>query len=191
MDENVFPLRPRGAAADASRLLGCICGLEVSDRTDWPRFGLKGPGSAAWLQEQGLDLPDVNRVSTAGDMRILRLGWNDIALLSVTAAAPNLDALRATWDGAMGARGYSAWREESWAWLALSGPTLDGVLSRLCAVDLRQTHFPNDALAQTRVAGMDAVVLRDGPSADILFDIAATSDMLGRIAHAAQTEGGL
>jgi sarcosine oxidase subunit gamma len=101
----------------------------------------------------------------------------------------SLEACRTAWDAAEGLRGYTAWREEGWAWLALTGPTLDGVLGRLCAVDLRQARFAHDAIAQTRFAGMDAVVLRNEASAEILFDIAATADMLTRIAHAASTEG--
>ena len=96
----------------------------------------------------------------------------------------------AAWEVAEGPRGYTAWREAGWGWLALAGPALDRVLARLCAVDLPPGRVPPDAIAQTRFAGIDAVVLRDGASAEILFDIAATSDMLGQIAHAAQTEGG-
>ena len=59
--KSVFPLQRGGAAEQMVRLLGQKGNVTVQDLTALPRFGLKGPGSAEWLQATGLILPAVNR----------------------------------------------------------------------------------------------------------------------------------
>lgn len=186
MSRQLFPLQPGGAAADAAFLLGRRGGLATEDRTAWPRWGLKGPGSADWLAADGLELPALNRWSVADGVRVLRLGRNDVTLTAEPAAAAALAARRARWDEAAGPKGYPSWREEGWAWLALSGGALEAVLARLTAVDLRPGRFAADAIAQTRVAQLDAVLLLSGGIAELFFDIAATASVVREIAHVAE-----
>lgn len=182
----VWPLSPGGAAEAEAALLGPARGLTVTDRTAWPRFGIKGPGAADWLAAAGLTLPEANRIATAPGMRILRLGGNDVTILGDPADPAPLAALRTRWEAAAGPKGWSSWREEGWAWLHLAGPTLAGVLARLCTLDLRPGRFAVDAIAQTRVAGLDAVLIRRGDGAEILFDITATAAVLRDVAQAAR-----
>jgi sarcosine oxidase subunit gamma len=182
----LFPLQAGGAAEDAALLLGRRGGLAIEDRTAWPRWGLKGPGSADWLAAAGLALPEINRWSESDGIRILRLGRNDVTLLADPDAAERLAAIRVRWEAAAAPKGYPSWREEGWAWLALSGAGLAAALARLTAVDLRPGRFGADAIAQTRVAHLDAVLLLAGGVAEILFDIAASAGVVREIARAAE-----
>lgn len=61
------------------------------------------------------------------------------------------------------------------------------------AVDLRAGRFAPDAIAQTRFAGLDAVVLRRHGGAEALFDVTATGAVLRAVAQAAASaeKGGL
>lgn len=183
-----FPLSPGGAAAAEAGLLGRQGGLTVADRSAWPRFGIKGPGAADWLAGAGVALPAPNSIAAAPGMAVLRLGGNDVTILGDPETPAPLAHLRARWDAATGPRGWSSWREEGWAWLHLSGPALPLTLARLCAVDLRPARFAPDAIAQTRFAHLDAVVIRRDGGAEVLFDITATAACLRDI-RAAATEG--
>ena len=177
----VFPLEADGAAADRGALLGDRDGLCVTDRTGWPRFGIKGPGSADWFRAAGLDLPEPNRRAERSGVVVLRLGRDDLVLLSADGTADAVAALRQGWADAAAPKGYSSWRDEAWAWLHLAGPALDETLARCCAIDLRRSVHEGDRIAQTRFADVDAVVLRRDGEADILFDIAATGAVLATL----------
>ena len=66
----VFPFMPGGAASDTTLPSGAVM---LTDLTGCPRFGLKGGGSAAWLESRGVPLPAVNRIGAHRGTRILRL----------------------------------------------------------------------------------------------------------------------
>lgn len=164
----LFPFAPGGAAADMPLPHGRITLTDLSAK---PRFGIKGPGTADWLTAQGLALPAINHIGTHDGMRVLRLGTDDVLFLAEESAA-SLGRLTGRWREASGARGYSAWREEGWVWLRLSGADAGDLMARLCAVDLRPDRFAPDRIAQTRVASIEAVVTADRDGFDLLFDTA-------------------
>ncbi|MBZ9856417.1 hypothetical protein LB566_21645 [Mesorhizobium sp. CA13] len=177
-----FPLSPDGSAAESALPKGR---LTLSDLTARPRFGIKGPGSAGWLAAQGLALPPVNGVATLGGIRLLRLGAEDF--LAVDDGVGNAVAkLTDAWQAADGARGYWSWREEGWSWMRLSGPLTEPVMARLCALDLRPDRFAADAIAQTRVAHVEAVLVRGEGGFDIFFDIASTAYFIRTVATVAK-----
>ncbi len=181
----VFPLSDRGAAAECRSLLGCEGSARLQDLTTRARFGLKGPGADTWFTGQG-DLPNLNRWTPLDGARLLRLGTRDLMVLAEPDRSETVEAMRAQWDA--GGQGYSSWREETWAWLRLTGPATWDVAARLTAVDLRPKAFAFDTILQTRFAHLDAVLLHAGsaPDAglDILFDIAATAQVVHDIAFA-------
>lgn len=167
----IFPFMPGGAAHGMALPAGAVA---LTDMTARARFGLKGPGSADWLTRQGVPLPSVNRIGFHGDARVLRLGREDIVLLA-EGAGETLAKLETAWHADAASKGYSSWREEGWAWMRLSGPGLDEGMSRLCALDLRHSHFGADEIAQTRVGHVEAVLFRSGGAFDVLFDITVSA----------------
>lgn len=185
----LYPLEPGGSAHAEDIHLGAAEGLTIEDRTAAPRFGLKGPGSADWLAANGVALPAINQLARAGGLVVLRLGANDITLLGDPGAPDALDAVRRRWDMASAPKGYSSWREESWAWLRLSGPRLNETLARHCALDLRPGRFADDAIGQTRFAHVEAVLVRAGAGFDVLFDITATAGVLRDLRRAHRGHG--
>lgn len=177
-----FPLSAGGSAEDIGLPSGAV---ELVDLTAQPRFGIKGPGSSAWLKGCGITLPPVNRIGRHGDLRVLRLGGEDFLVVD-----GELDTLTARWNNATGPRGYWSWREEGWAWMRLSGPAVDGIMARLCALDLRAGRFCEDEIAQTRVAQLEAVLVRAGEGFDVFFDIAATAFFVRTVILAAKQAAG-
>jgi sarcosine oxidase, subunit gamma len=177
-----FPLSAGGSAQDISLPSGAV---ELIDLTAEPRFGIKGPGSSAWLEGCGITLPPVNRIGTHGGLRVLRLGSEDFLVVD-----GELDTLTSRWNNAASPRGYWSWREEGWAWMRLSGPAVNGVMTRLCALDLRAGRLREDEIAQTRVAQLEAVLVRAGDGFDVFFDIAATAFFARTVILAAKQAAG-
>ncbi|WP_068298590.1 hypothetical protein [Pararhodobacter sp. CCB-MM2] len=142
------------------------------DLSAQPRFGLRGPGTGDWLTARGLALPEVNRTTTTQGLRIARLGSDEVLVLPATSDATPLANLRRDWAQAECAKGFDAWRDEGWAWLRVTG--LEAVLPLLTAADTRDAAFPADGVLQTRALHMDVVMLRDGASVDLFFDVASS-----------------
>jgi sarcosine oxidase subunit gamma len=183
----VFPFSAGGAALGVRLPVGDIALHDLSPR---PRFGFKGAGSTSWLSSHNIPIPAVNRTSTSAGLRVLRLGREDMLLLAE--GEGKLEPLIAAWSAQTGPKGYSAWREEGWAWMRLTGNHVEEAMSRLCALDLRPKHFTRDQLAQTRVADLDAVVARVDGGYDLFFDITMSAFFARAIAAltAASPESG-
>ncbi|TIM90593.1 MAG: hypothetical protein E5Y43_11870, partial [Mesorhizobium sp.] len=77
----------------------------MTDLTARSRFGIKGPGSSAWLEAQGLALPPVNRIARQGGVRLLRLGSEDFLAIDDIAGGA-VAKLVAAWQAEKGSRGY-------------------------------------------------------------------------------------
>jgi len=176
-----FPLSAGGSAADAVLPSGQ---LVLTDLTARPRFGIKGPGSAKWLERQGMVLPPVNRIAAQGGFRLLRLGTEDFLVIDEAGGSPTAE-LTAKWNADDEARGYWSWREEGWSWMRVTGPMAASVMARLCALDLRAGRFGDGEVAQTRVAHLEAVLILGGGGFDVFFDIASTAFFIRAVAFAA------
>src|SRR3954468_4085516 len=118
--ERIFPFCDGGAVLGAPLPSGLVT---LTDLTSRPRFGVKGSGSSTWLATRGVAVPAINRVTALGNMRVLRLGNEDIVLLAEQ-SGEELGRLIAAWHAETGPRGYESWREEGWAWMRLSGAGL-------------------------------------------------------------------
>ena len=173
----IWPLADRPPLLDAWPEDGRDWMLDLSAL---PRFVLRGPGSTAWLSGRGCPLPDtIHRTAEAPGMTVVRLGGDEVILLADPLAGPTgLAALRQDWQQAAGPKGFDAWREETWCWLALTGPGLADALPLLTAVDTRPHVFGPGAVVQTRALHMDAVLVRNDrngqPGLDMLFDVASS-----------------
>lgn len=159
----------------------------ITDLTGLARFGLRGKGTAAFAGTAGLPLPmHVNGSSAGAGYRLLRLGQDELLMLAEPEPEPGpggggvaIEELRSRWMEACGPKGFDAWREETWAWLSVSGPGALAALPLLTAADTRAAAFGPGAVLQTRAMNMDAVLFRSdwrgGPSFDLLFDMASAA----------------
>lgn len=153
--------------------------MALVDLSPLPRIGYKGAGAPAWLQAQGVVLPGQPNRSRAqedgtlvaalsAEEHLLLAPLNNIGegngndngeggeLCARTESAWSLDTA---------ARCYQLPRADSHCWFAVSGDCASDMLAKLCGVDLRPAHFAVDAVAQTSLARVNAILIRPGTSA--------------------------
>jgi sarcosine oxidase subunit gamma len=155
--------------------------LAVIDLSPLPRSGYKGRDALAWLSEQGLVIgEDSNRAYRQSDgLLVAKLAPGEALILADPAH---------NWDGALDA----AWEEserlcfpvprrESSLWFRVVGRHAAAMFAKLCGVDLRPHKFSNWAIAQTSIARMNGIVIRDDigevPAYHLLAD-SASADYL-------------
>ena len=166
--ENVTDRRPMSANALP------LCSL--SDLTGLPRVGFRGTQSAEYLAARGFDLPDApNRAVTQADgSHVARLSQTEYLLLGSPAdQGERIADEEARWELDHHAN-YLLPRQDSHAWLQLSGSVVSEVMAKLCGVDLRPQAFGPGAVAQTSAARISVIVINAGsaqtPCLQILFD---------------------
>ncbi len=164
------------------------------DLLDLPRVGFRGADSAAYLQQRGFTLPDApNRAVVQADgSRVARLSQTEYLLLgSQGDQGQRIADEEARWELDHSAN-YLLPRQDSHAWIRLSGSLLPALMAKLCGVDLRPEAFGAGAVAQTSAARINVIVINVGdevPTFDVLFDrssheyfIAAVQDALQEFA---------
>jgi sarcosine oxidase, subunit gamma len=164
--------------------------LGIADLSPLPRTGFKGTGSVDWLQSQDVTIgPESNRgYRQAGGETALRLAPSEILLVDSLAGSGNfIGKLNAAWSwGTSSPRkpiGYPMPRADSHAWFAISGQHSAEMFAKICGIDLRPSKFAEGSIAQTSIAKMSGIILRqdfgqilgfhllaDSASADYLWD---------------------
>ncbi len=141
--------------------------LALADLSPLPRLGFKGIGVPAWLQGQGVNMPEAANTAVADPQYglVARLGHNELLLLGRDAAQGDAqERLTETWQAGgqdIPAQGNLLLRAHSHACFGLYGAFADQVLAKLCAVDLRPQTFARHAVALTSVARVGAIIVRD------------------------------
>ena len=164
--------------------------LGIADLSPLPRTGFKGAGTIEWLQSQDVTIgPDSNRgYRQAGGETALRLAPGEILMIdSLAGSGGFIGKLDAAWNwGTTSPRkpiGYPMPRADSHAWFAVSGEHAAEMFAKICGIDLRRAKFAEGSIAQTSIAKMSAIILRqdfgqalgfhllaDSASADYLWD---------------------
>lgn len=175
LGDAVTPARLDDGTTETSRLPNC----GLIDLSAFPRFGLRGPEAAAALQNRGYRLPEApNRCQAQEDgARIARLSATEYLLLGgLQDKGQRVAATADDWPADV-AGCYPLPRQDSHAWLLLTGEQGGAVMAKLCGVDLSATAFPEGQVAQTSVARVDAIVIRDSldatPCLHLLVDSAS------------------
>lgn len=147
---------------EAARRLG------LADLSPLPRLGVKGAGTADWLAAQGIRIPeDSNRaVRQSSGVLAARLAPSELLLLGDLSGEPApLESLAAAWRAEPvpppRPRGYLLPRGHSHFWFVVSGERAAAMFAKICGVDLRPGKFANGRIAQTSLARMNAVAIRD------------------------------
>lgn len=147
----------------------------LRDLSALPRVGFKGADTACWLTLQGVTFGETcNRAYPQPDGSLLaRLSPGEFLLLG-TAGAGLVQRLEAAWSWEADAGlCFPVPRRDSHAWFQLGGSKAPEVFATLCGVDLRPHRFADRAVAQTSVARLNAIIVRDGGALHLLVDSAS------------------
>ena len=148
------------SANDAEQLKS----LAMVDLSMLPRSGFKGRQTPEWLTAQGVAIPELpNQAKTQQDGSLVaRLSMQEHLILSdlqVTAALPQ--QLEDNWQMDGDNACYSLPRSDSHAWLMLTGEHLRDMLAKVCGIDFAAEEFANHQVAQTSIARINGILIRD------------------------------
>ena len=138
--------------------------LALADLSTLPRTGFKGTGAPGWLEEHGAQLPNSpNQAARQEDgILVARLSIDELLILSGLNSDSTLPAiLQDRWSIESAKRVYSLPRRDSQCWFALSGEHAPTTLAKVCGVDMRTHKFAECAVAQTSLARVNAIILRN------------------------------
>jgi sarcosine oxidase subunit gamma len=184
-----------GAEAARVRHLG------LADLSTLPRFGFKGKGTADWLAQEGIAVPEQsNRATRQKDGGLaLRLAPQEIVVLGDLKGANGTPRrLRAAWEAQglppQSPRGFPMPRDETHAWFMVTGTESAAMFAKLCGVDLRPGSFANGAIAQSSFARSNGIAVRDDLGEllayHFLMDSASAEYMWGCLLDAMEEFGG-
>ncbi len=166
---------PDGEAA-AARRLGLV------DLSPLPRIGFKGAGTAEWLAEQGVAVPDDSNWARrqADGALAARLAPSEVLLLGdLNGTGALTRRLAQAWAAGelppQPPPGYPVPRQDSHAWFLVAGEHAAAMFAKLCAVDLRPAKFALGRIAQTMLAEVSAIVVRDDRGAVAAYHLLANS----------------
>jgi sarcosine oxidase subunit gamma len=161
-----------GGTSESLRRLGLV------DLSPLPRIGFKGRGTIAAMQAAGVAVeaqpnrafrqPDggLCLVLAPGEVLILSGLGGDGKLVGRLASGWSMDDPRDT---------YLVPRASTHAWLRVTGVHAPTMFAKICGVDLRPRKFANLAIAQTSVARLNGIVVRDDIGETVAFHLLADS----------------
>lgn len=169
---------------DSARRLG------LADLSPLPRTGFKGRATPEFLSQQGIEIGEAsNRAYPCGrNSCVVRLAPTEVLILGSRDGDDDLYAcLEEAWS-ADTANVFHVPRRDGTFWFAVTGSEAPAMLAKLCGVDLRPGRFANRAVAQTLVARINAIVIRDDIndvlSYHVLGDVASAGSMWSYITDA-------
>jgi sarcosine oxidase, subunit gamma len=172
-----------GALADAALAIsrpadGPDQTLKLVDLSVCPRWGVKGRGALAWLTARGAVLPAANNRSArqADSTLVAQLSPGEGIVLGPVPVSPShlgaaIDQIPANGEAAC----YPVLRRDSHACFMIVGDEAHRVLAKLCGVDLSPSSFAEGQVAQTSVARLSAIVIRNDVGPRLAFLILADS----------------
>jgi sarcosine oxidase subunit gamma len=175
--------------------------MAIADLSVLPRTGFKGTGTVDWLAGQGLTVgPDSNMAYRQdGGALAARLAPTEVFLIDgLEATGALIDQLNGAWNwGAEKPRkliGYPMPRQDSHAWFMITGDAAPDMFAKICGVDLRPHRFAPRRIAQTSLAKMSGIVIRDDrgaiPAFHLLADVASAEYLWGAVLDAMSEFGG-
>ncbi len=148
--------------------------MGLADLSPLPRIGFKGPDTPEWLSAQGAALPPApNLASRQADAGLAaRLSQDEHLILSDLEGRGELCArLERAWSVDSAPRCFPVPRRDTHFWYLVSGVHAPAMLAKVCAVDLRTSKFEDGRVAQTSLARINVVVIRDDINGTLAFNI--------------------
>lgn len=121
--------------------------IEIIDNSNLPKFGIKGRGAAAWLNQNGIATPEKPNASILGETLVLRLGLTEFLIEGSKAEA--LFELPRT-DGV-----YPVLRQDKS--IIIKGQGLHSLLLQSCAIDFSSAQTGD--LFLTSMIGVGVTIL--------------------------------
>ncbi len=126
--------------------------LRLIDRSAAPRFGVKGPGAAAWLQAEGVALPQLpNQWVAFGDGLVARLGLTEYLVECHVATHARLSAKP------RGERVYPVLNQS--LCVEISGAEIDALVRQICSVQFTALDPKARSVVLTSVIGISVIAL--------------------------------
>lgn len=168
--------------------------LGLADLTPLSRIGFKGKRAAEWLLKQGIEIGDQNNHSWKQDngTQAARLSNNEMLILDDVAGNSSISTeLEQRLESEEVDGCYSVPRRDLSTWLLVTGDNADAMFAKLCGVDMRKSRFLNGSIAQTSMARMNVIAIRQDlarlPAYHLVFD-SASADYLWRMLKDAMIE---
>jgi sarcosine oxidase subunit gamma len=162
---------------ETSESTSLAAGLKLVDLSVLPRWGLKGRGIAAWLTRQGMSMPIAdNRAERQRDGSLIaRLSPAEVLILAPfvgqSAIAEPIGHIAPEGQDAC----YPAPRRESHCWFVVIGSDAAKMFAKLCGVDLSPDRFAIGQVAQTGVARLNTILIRQDLGGKLAFFVLADS----------------
>ena len=154
---------------DAAHAGVVICDLSLS-----PRGGFKGRDALSWLRGHDVRVPEENnRAMRLDDTGLTcRLAPGEALIL---ARGDIVDRLQTSRASEKPAGCFTVPRADSHAWFRIAGDEAAHMLAKVCGVDLRPDQFGNLEIAQTIVARLSAIIVRDDIGETLAYHLLADS----------------
>lgn len=152
--------------------------LGLVDLSPLPRIGFKGRGTIPAMQKAGVAVEGApNRAFRQPDGGLcLVLAPGEVIILSGPGGDDALvRRLSDGWSMDDPADAYLMPRASSHAWFRIVGVQAPAFFAKICAIDLRQQKFADLAIAQTSVAKLTAIIVRDDIAGVLGFHVLADS----------------
>ena len=158
--------------------------LGLADLTPLPRTGFKGREAVQWGRSQDLDIGQRNNQAylQQNGMLVARLADTEIVILNYLCSSSDQCAgLNERYTRNRPVKCYFVPRSNLSAWLMVTGQYSIEMFAKICGVDLRTKQFPPCAVAQTSIARINGIIIRNDlgetPAFHLLFDSASTEYM--------------
>ncbi|MBK5016697.1 sarcosine oxidase subunit gamma [Pantoea sp. S62] len=145
--------------------------VALQDASHHARVGFRGRHAAWYLQQRGFELPDQpNQARWQSDGSLVaRLSQTEYLLLAASDESQSrIQQEESDWQMSE-LSCYALPRQDTYAWLMLSGTILPKMMAKLCAVDLSARNFAAGAIAQTSVARANAIVINASRGETVQF----------------------
>ncbi len=147
-------------------------GVVLCDSSLAPRCGFKGRAALDWLRSSDIAVPEANnRALRLGDGLVCRLAANEAMIL----ATDVIGRLDEAWDRDKPGGCYPMPRADSHAWFRIAGRDAARMMAKLSGVDFRPRRFDDLEIAQTFVARLAAIVVRDDRGGTLAYNLLADS----------------
>ncbi len=161
------------AVASRFRNEGDASMLGLADLSPLPRIGFKGRRALSWLAEQNVVVPSLNnRADRQPDGSLVaRLADTEAIVLSDLEAKSGTIARLDSLDPGLGCCPVP--RGDTYFWFVLIGVHAPDCLLKICGVDIRPHKFANHSVAQTSIARLSTIAIRDDRGSTLAYHLIA------------------